>query len=514
MGNKDQTYLNDIGKFTSYLLIGETGKHIFLIISSALVTNFFGKAVYGQYAYVMSFISIVLVLASLGLSSGMQFFGQKFIQNNQRFKAKGVVGYVYACKAIFGTVLSVLIMVFARQISSVLLNSAEYAALLRAMAPLILIESLFEHAMSVFRLNKRIARYSLIRFIFYQIIRIAAILTVFFVFEMKNAFGLLVSTYTAYIILLVYSLYLQFSSSEIGKPSVLDSLEKKELVRYSIPLLLSSLISVVLRKTDILMLGHIKDSADVAVYSIAVQVCTIIPFLKRITGAFLGPMVSSQYHSGRKKEVIHTYQILTKWELTFGTMIFLGIILFGDSILHIFGKDFVSGHFALVLVACGYYAKVLAGQSGGILAMTGHPKVNLVTSVAALVVNIGLNLILIPRLGIVGAAIATMVSVIITSAISVIYLYYIQKIHPYTWQYFKPLIAAVISFITIKLLNRIIMWEGFSDVLIKGVIFVIVYSLLIYLLKISQDDRVILNGMISAVIRIFNKDRSNRNKKY
>lgn len=507
METKEKKYLSEIGRFTSFSFIGEVARYIFLLTSSAIVTNTFGAGVYGQYAFVVSLLTILITISGLGVSKGVIFYTQKFLHVGEEDKAKGIVAYAYLLVAAAGGLIAALVMIFATPISRTLLNSVEYAPILLRMAPLIVIEALFQLSLTVYRSRKRIARMSLVKSIYYHVARISIILLCFLVFGIKDVNGLIISTYGAYIFVLVYNLITQLKQEEVGKPSAIGRDEKKEVLLYSLPLFMSSIIGILLRQTDILMLGYITNEEAVAVYKISVQLCSIIPFINKITGTFFGPMISSLYHSGNKEDMKHTYRIITKWTFTVGLMIFLGIVFFGESALHLFGREFIYGHTALILVAVGNLAKVITGQSGSMNSMTGHTKVNLVTSVVTFVINVVLNLILIPKHGIIGAAIATLVSSIIGNFTSLIYLYITQKIQPYDITYLKPIVAGGVSYTVIYFINRAIMWEGVTDILIKGCIYVAVFAGSILLMKVDEDDKTILRSMIQSIRAVSRRKR-------
>ena len=507
MIKKDKTHLIEIGKFTSFTFIGEIARYMFLIVASALVTNTFGAKVFGQYSYIISFITILITFSGLGLGSGVMYFGQKYLHQGHKSKTRGVIAYAYILVAISGSILTAVIIIFAEPISKIHLNSAEYAPLLARMAPLILIEALYGLSLTVYRSLKRIARFSLVRNIFYHFIRIAAILVCFAIFGIKDINGIIIPTYIAYTSVLAYNLFNQYRNADIGKSVDISVSEKKEMIKYSLPLFMSAIIGILLRQADVLMLGYIKTEEAVAVYKISIQICALIPFFKHITGSFFNPMIASLYHSGKKEEMVNTYKEITKWSFTVGLMVFLGIVLFGKSGLHLFGEEFVYAHTALILVACGHLAGVIVGHTGSVISMTGHPRFNLATTVTIFTINIILNIIMIPKYGIIGAAVATFVARTLGSLMELAYLYITQKIHPYDIRYLKTIAAGALSFITIYILNGIIMWDGVTDILIKGLIFVIIYVGTIIILKIDEDDKIILNSMFSAVKNLFTKKK-------
>ena len=99
-----------------------------------------------------------------------------------------------------------------------------------------------------------------------------------------------------------------------------------------------------------------------------------------------------------------------------------------------------------------------------------------------------------------------MVSTVIGNSMTLIYLYIKQKIHPYDIKYIKPIIAGGVSYLTIYFLNHIIMWDGMTDVVIKGFIYVIVFSGSIILMRLDEDDKIILKTMFNTIMRLFKRN--------
>ncbi|MFO7612424.1 MAG: flippase [Clostridia bacterium] len=505
VGKKDESHLEDIGRFASLSFSGELGKYFFLIVSSALVTNFFGAEIFGQYTYIISFLTIIMGIAKLGMGDAALYFIPRHDEFEQKEKTAAVTAFTYMVVSAVSAFLTLLIIFFSVPISEHLLNSRESSRLLIAMAPLVFIETLYGQTMSVFRARKRIGRYSLIRNIIYHVVRISAVLIVFLIFGIRNVYGIVIPTYVSYLFVLAYSLWYQVKESMIGNPRTLSGTEKIKMVRYGLPLFMAAIIHVLLRQADILMIGYIIGPGQVAVYNIAVQVCTIIPFFSVLANVFFNPMVSSLHHAGKRVEMIGTYQAVSKWMFASGLFIFLGLMLFSESVLHLFGTEFIAGSTALVLVGFGALAGIITGPSAGMNAMTGHPQFNLIASSITFTVNIILNLVLIPRHGINGAAVATLISAFTGGIISLVFLYKKQKIQPYTWMHLKPLAAGAASYAVIAMINRHIMWQGMTDVIIKAVLYAALFVGVMILLGFDDDDRVILKNLVKGFATIARK---------
>ena len=97
------------------------------------------------------------------------------------------------------------------------------------------------------------------------------------------------------------------------------------------------------------------------------------------------------------------------------------IIVFGDYILHIFGEEFITGYTVLVILCIGQFINVATGSVGQILAMTNREKLLRKCVVYGTVINLLLNIVLVPNYGMIGAAIATSIAWTITNVMALFF---------------------------------------------------------------------------------------------
>ena len=109
----------------------------------------------------------------------------------------------------------------------------------------------------------------------------------------------------------------------------------------------------------------------------------------------------------------------TRIALALATPILLLLVLFGQWFLLLFGEGFASGYNALVILCIGQFVSVAVGPAGWILLMTGNEQKAVVALAVSTTLNITLNFMLIPRMGINGAAIATASSAFVMNLILV-----------------------------------------------------------------------------------------------
>ncbi len=183
------------------------------------------------------------------------------------------------------------------------------------------------------------------------------------------------------------------------------------ILSISIPMLMTQTMTFVIGQTGVIMLGMFRSEAEVGYYAIAVKLGTLTAFILRAVNSMAGPRFSELFHSEKMDELFYVAQKSAKLIFWTTTPILLGLIIFGRPILYIaFGQEFTVAYPALVLLVTGQFVHSISGATGLFMNMTGKQNVFRNIMVAAAIVNIGLNLLLIPDYGIYGAAVAAMVS--------------------------------------------------------------------------------------------------------
>jgi O-antigen/teichoic acid export membrane protein len=162
-----------------------------------------------------------------------------------------------------------------------------------------------------------------------------------------------------------------------------------------------------------------------------------------------------------------------------------------------FGQEFKIGAYALIFIALGQIANVIVGPAGYINTMTGNPRYSLYNNFIVLFLNIAMNYMLIPLMGINGAAIATAVSVLIANFIRLFFVYSKLKIHPYSVDYFKITLAIFLSYFISNFINQFLIntMHDLIVILIITIIFFSLFSVFYYIFGISKEDKFILNKM-------------------
>lgn len=367
--------------FESFL--GNTSLLVFSMLFSLVCTRLYGPEIFGQYTYTITIITLLMVLSKAGLDNGLLYYMPK-------------VGNKFISLCVLVNFLLSLILVV---ISQFFINDS----FIKLMLPLVWLLSLEQVFFGIYRFSGEIKEYFLIKGLLSNILQICTIIFLY-IFIGKDIINIAISVYISSLIsILIYYYQNRFRFNKI----IIDI----KFLKYSIPFVLTASLSVIISKIDIIMLGIMTSKADVGVYQVTVQIANLISVLLMIYNTVFAPQISKYYHNGNMEELRLLYTRSTKL-LGIASLLFLLILVFlGKFILLIFGQELVIGYISLVLRGIGQFINTAVGSVWLMLAMTGKPKLQVYGNLAACLINIVLNYILIPIYGIEGAAFASMVSI-------------------------------------------------------------------------------------------------------
>jgi len=271
----------------------------------------------------------------------------------------------------------------------------------------------------------------------------------------------------------------------------------KDLLLFSLPLLATSILSIIILRMDTLMLGYFKTAAIVGLYNAAHPISQLITvFLMSLAFIYL-PIASQLYSKNLMGEIRRNYAILTKWIFSATLPFFLIIFLFPEVILDFFfGSAYVNARFTLQILSIGMFIHVFLGPNAVTLIVIGRTKLNMIDDLIGAITNITLNLFLIPTLGIIGAAIASAISLAVINALKSVQIFQMHKIHPFTKNYLKPTIASIMLtpfiYMLIKNFTSVTIWMPIFFLLL----FLCVYGTCVIITRsFDKEDMLIVEEM-------------------
>jgi O-antigen/teichoic acid export membrane protein len=183
--------------------------------------------------------------------------------------------------------------------------------------------------------------------------------------------------------------------------------EPKIWLATSLPILMVQFFYLLLTYVDILTLERFRSPEDVAVYYAAARILALVAFIYfAISGATTHKF--TQYHvAGDKERLASFFAETVKWTFWPSLAACALILALGRPLLSLFGESFERGYAVMFILAIGMLARAAVGPAERLLNMLGERKQCAMIYAAAFTINLVLCVLLIPRLGIEGAAAAT-----------------------------------------------------------------------------------------------------------
>lgn len=162
---------------------------------------------------------------------------------------------------------------------------------------------------------------------------------------------------------------------------------------------------------SVILLGLLGGETDVARYKVAAQIALLMPFGLKVMNSIQMPILSNAYSSGDKVELQRLAGRSCTISFFTAFPILLIAIFFGEElILKVFGSGYQNAGMILLLLSLGQLVNVSAGSSGLLMLVSRNEQTVMITQAAVLLMNSVLCIILIPRMGAMGAAIAATAS--------------------------------------------------------------------------------------------------------
>tara|TARA_B000000532_G_C18875203_1_gene410282 strand:+ start:179 stop:1708 length:1530 start_codon:yes stop_codon:yes gene_type:complete len=274
---------------------------------------------------------------------------------------------------------------------------------------------------------------------------------------------------------------------------------ERKVVVYALTFLLLGFLSKFTGLLDKWLLLKHMSIRDVGIYYITFTFINFIPIILKSINRIFAPNISEIWEQKNTQELQKLYHFFTKWTLILSYPIVFFIIVFNKELMLLFGSDFESGKWVLIILTIAHSISIMFGSVRTILQMTDkHVNIFLVEVFRTIFV-ITLMLILVPRFQMEGAAFALGLGIVINNIINYLILYKHLKITPYNKNFGQLIIFIVLTTIILilffNMLTNIILisqwyWMVFS------MIFIFITTLLISrILCFSKQDKEVLSNI-------------------
>lgn len=256
-------------------------------------------------------------------------------------------------------------------------------------------------------------------------------------------------------------------------------------------------------KIDVIMIGDMIDDSHVGYYSAIMFMTIAIQIPLRSILNISSPIISKSIQQKDYDNVIHIYSKSSINLLIVGVFLFSSVYLNLENITNIMtnGKALIPYLDVFLFLGLAKLFDVSTSVNNLVMIYSKWYKYNLWLLLFTGVINIGLNYFLIKQYGIIGAAIATAISLFIFNFIKTIIVYFYIDYQPFTKEMLIPFAVLVLVILNPYKLD---VGSGLMNIIINGAILTLIYVPLIYYSKISKD----INGIVENTMnKLFNNGK-------
>jgi len=472
------------------------GKGIKFILE-VILTRTLGASVYGLYALGNNFMEIVRGFSNFGFHFSIVRFGSVYRGEGDQESLKGTFLFSILFSFTASIIISILIYFFSDIIAINIFKKPGLLVVIRMLSfalPFYAFLLMASYSARVFRKMDYAVN---LEFVIHPLLTLIVV-SIFFAIGLKLK-GVLFAFFTSSVISALFGFYLLIKLYPDLISKLNPKFHLKKIFVYSSTVFLSGFSSLLLlSRADRIMLGIMDSSKNVGIYNVGVLTAHQMSVFLYSLNAIFSPIIADLFSKGKTEKLRELFQTVTRWVFTFSFPVFLNFMLFAKDIIGLFGSEFRVGGNALIILSAGILVNVSVGAVGFMLNMTGKERFELINVLIFGTVNIVLNLILIPRLSYLGAAISTAISLAMLNISRLLGVYRFFKMQPYNKNFLKPFFSGLITYIIIYIFKTSINIKGFWWLALV-LLFLLLYLFFLILMGIEENDFIIITALKNKI---------------
>ena len=276
-----------------------------------------------------------------------------------------------------------------------------------------------------------------------------------------------------------------------------------EFWAFSAPRALSRVFSVALQRIDILLVAGLLGPAEAAVYTAATRFLLLGLLFVQSIQQVMAPKFSELIAHGDVHRSTVLYRTTTSWLTLVAWPMYLMSAIFAPFLLQIFGPGYERGATVVTVLCLTMLVATTCGPVDSVLLMAGKSSWSLYNTGAALLVNIGVDLVLVPRIGINGAAIGWAAGILVANLVPLYQVNRSLHMHPFGPATRQAMVVGGLCFGVLPLLVRLGLGAGLAGFLVAAVLSTGAYAALL----LRRREVFELAALTSALRRRPGRDR-------
>ncbi len=274
--------------------------------------------------------------------------------------------------------------------------------------------------------------------------------------------------------------------------SILDKKMKKEIANVAIFSLIGGLGSIIVFNLDKIILNQLLDLSHTGVYFMGFYFATLINKPSKPLLKISGSLIADAWKVNDTKQIFDIYYKSCLNQIIIGGFLFLGLWINIDNILFILGDDYLQVKWVIFFIGLGYLIDMSTGVNSIVIGTSKYYRVGLFFICTLIIVTLSLMFLLIPKFGIVGAAIAISIALFFNNFLRYLFILWKYKMQPFN---IKHLIIILFFVVLYFLINLIPQQKVILDIIIRGTLITVLSGLFFWIFPASKEIQSLINTL-------------------
>lgn len=441
---RDAAGIAEIARGSTLNLVGAAVSAAATLGVTVLVARAFSRPVAGAFFTATSLFLIVEMAASLGAYTGLVYFIPRLRATGDDGRIRAMLRRAIVPVTLASVAAAVLLLIFAEPLARAMLaghepngaSPANVADAVRALAAALPFAALLDTLLGATRGYRDMRPTVALDRVCRSVLQLVAVI----VAGLLGAAALLAPLWAlAYIPAAVAAwIWLRHirrrslpSTDTFRRASRVSDANSNRFWLYTVPRALALGAQQIIQRLDIVLVAILRGPVDAAIYTAATRFLVVGQLGNQAISMAAQPQLSRLFGLNDRVGARAVYQTTTAWLVLLTWPLYLLAISFGPAVLTIFGHSYGAGSTVMILLGAAMLLASACGQVDVVLTSTGRSALSLANGLIALIVNVGVDLALIPRYGITGAAIGWAAAIAASNLIPLAQLARIVRIHPF-----------------------------------------------------------------------------------
>lgn len=273
----------------------------------------------------------------------------------------------------------------------------------------------------------------------------------------------------------------------------------REMVSFSLFTFLGGSGSSIFRRVDVFMITSMLGLSATGIYSIMFNIAMVIEVPMAAIAQISQPIIAKSFATNDLETIAVIYRKSSINQQLIGSLIFIGIWANLHNLFAIMpnGEAFSQGYWVVVLVGLSKLVDMTTGSNNEIINMSEYYRFNMLMMLLLAGVAVTTNWLLIPRFGMEGAALATLLTIVIFNAAKLIFIYRQYRMLPFTQKNgWLLMITAGVLYLALRIDPMGSVW---LDLPLRSLGITVLFGALVYLLRISEDANRLLLMVLQRI---------------